>query len=116
MKNLTTRKIVFGMLLAFVLALGVQGTVDAQDTSVSGDSAVTSSTKGTSIISVATISAANPLERSFTLRVTKAKDGDEVTIDPTIGDTDATVTKIEVTSAPSDPCQGWTQMMMTAEY
>ena len=44
MKNLTTRKIVFGMLLAFVLALGVQGTVDAQDTSVSGDSAVTSST------------------------------------------------------------------------
>jgi hypothetical protein len=99
MKNLTTRKIVFGMLLAFVLALGVQGTVDAQDTSVSGDSAVTSSTKGTSIISVATISEANPLERSFTLRVTKAEDRETVTITPT----GVTVTEIEVTSAPSDP-------------
>ena len=30
MKNLTTRKLVFGVLMAFVLAFGVQGIVDAQ--------------------------------------------------------------------------------------
>ena len=99
MKNLTTRKIVFGMLLAFVLALGVQGTVDAQDTSVSGDSAVTSSTRGTAIISVSTISQANPLERSFTVRVTGAEDGENVAITAT----GATIAEIETTSAPSRP-------------
>ena len=94
-----TRKIVFGMLMAFVLAFSVQGVVEAQTTSVSGDSAVTSSTRGTAIISVSTVSSGNPLQRSFTVQVTGAEDGDQVTITPT----GATVTEIKVTSAPSDP-------------
>ena len=99
MKNLMTRKLVFGVLIACVLALGVQGIANAQTTSVSGDTAVTSATRGTAIISVSTISATNPLERSFTLTVTGAEDGDTVTVTPA----DATITEIKVTSAPSDP-------------
>ena len=99
MKNLTTRKFVFGMLMACVLAFGVQGVVEAQTTTVSGDTAVTSSTTGVMIIPVATISTGDPLERSFTLRVT-AEDGQTVTI-PT--PTNAAVTEIKTTTAPSDP-------------
>ena len=98
MKNLTTQKIVLGILMAFVLAFGVQGIADAITTTSSGDNAVTSSTRGTAVIAVATIADANP--RSFTLRVTAAEDGDSVNI-PT--PTNATITEIKTTSAPSDP-------------
>ena len=99
MINLMTQKFVFGLLMAFILALGVQGIADAQTVSVSGDSAVKGSAKGTTVISVADISSTNTLERSFTLSVKNAKDTDDVEVSAT----GATITQIKVTSAPSDP-------------
>ena len=43
MNNLTTRKIVLGLLMALVLAFSVQGIAEAQSVSVSGDGSTTSS-------------------------------------------------------------------------
>ena len=99
MKNLTIHRLALGMLTAFVLAFSVQGIAEAQTVSVSGDTAVKGSATGTAVISVADISNANTLERSFTLRVTNAKDADDVALAPT----NALITQIKVTSAPSDP-------------
>ena len=50
MNNLTTRKIVLGLLMALVLAFSVQGTAEAQSVSVSGDGSTTSSSSGTTVI------------------------------------------------------------------
>ena len=99
MKNLTIHRLALGVLMAFVLAFGVQSVVEAQTVAVSGDTAVKGSATGTAVISVADISNTNTLERSFTLTVTNAKDTDDVQLTAT----DATITQIKVTSAPSDP-------------
>ena len=106
MKNLTTRKIVFGMLMALVLAFSVQGIVDAQSVSVSGDGATTSSDSGIQVIASPHTPAA--IERSFTIQVNGAEDDENVTILPTAGMVPAVVTKIEVTSAPTNgtPAKG----------
>ncbi len=99
MKNLMTHKFAFGVLMALVLAFSVQGVVEAQTTRVSADSAITSSTAGTTTIPVFDISGTNLLTRSFTLTVTGAADGETVGITAT----GATVTEIRTTSAPGDP-------------
>ena len=95
MNNLTTRKIVLGLLMALVLAFSVQGIAEAQSVSVSGDGSTTSSSSGTTVITDYRISP--DVERSFTIRVSSAKNGETVTIDPT----GASITEVEVTSAPS---------------
>ena len=95
MNNLTTRKIVLGLLMALVLAFSVQGTAEAQSVSVSGDGSTTSSSSGTTVIT--DYRTTPDVERSFTIRVSSAKNGENVTIDPT----GATLTEVEVTSAPS---------------
>ena len=50
MNNLTTRKIVLGLLMTLVLAFSVPGIVDAQSVSVSGDGSTTSTSSGTTVI------------------------------------------------------------------
>ena len=90
-----TRKIVFGMLMTLVLAFSVQGTVDAQSVSVSGDGATTSTSSGTTVIRA--VPSALPIERSFTVSVSSVKNGETVNI----AGVDAAVTAVEVTSAPS---------------
>ena len=96
MNNLTTRKIVLGLLMALVLAFGVQGNLaNAQSVSVSGDGSTTSSSSGTTVIT--DYRTTPDVERSFTIRVSSAKNPENITIDPT----DANIIKVEVTSAPS---------------
>ena len=63
MSNLTTRKIVLGLLMTLVLAFGVQEIAEAQSVSVSGDGATTSSTSGTKIVEGPT-----PVTRSFRIQ------------------------------------------------
>ena len=78
MENLMTRKIVLGMLMAFVLSFGAQGIADAQSVSISGDGAASSSSTG---ITVITDFRTTPnARRSFTITVSKAEDGEEITI------------------------------------
>ena len=96
MKNLTTRKIVFGMLMALVMAFSVQGIVDAQSVSVSGDGATTSSDSGIQVI--ASPHETPNIERSFTITVNSAKNTNNITIRPN----GATVTKVEILSAPTE--------------
>ena len=95
MNTLTTRQIVFGLLMGFVLVFGVQGIVNAQSVSVSGDGSTTSSSRGTTVIT--DYRATPEVERSFTISVSNAKNAQTVTIDPT----GATITEVRVTSAPS---------------
>ena len=87
MKNLMTQKFVFGLLMAFVLALGVQGVAAAQSVSDSGDGSTTSSSSGTVDYQTTdeTDLETNPLERSFTITVKDAEDADTIKItgDPT---------------------------------
>ena len=81
--------------MALVLVFSVQGIAEAQSVSVSGDGSTTSASSGTTVI---TDYRDTPnVERSFTIRVSSAKNGENVTIGPT----GATLTEVEVTSAPS---------------
>ena len=95
MNTLTTRQIVLGTLMTLVLAFSVPGIVDAQSVSVSGDGSTTSTSSGTTVITDYRTTPA--VERSFTIRISSAKNDETVTIAPT----DATITKVDVTSAPS---------------
>ena len=92
MNNLTTRKIVLGLLMALVLAFGVQDTVDAQSVSVSGDGSTTSSSSGTKIVEGPT-----PVTRSFRITVSGAEDGENIIING--GDSSNTVTITKITGA-----------------
>ena len=78
MSNLTTRKIVLGLLMVLVLAFSVQGIAEAQTVSVSGDGSTTSASSGTTVIT--DYRATPAVERSFTISVSKAKDGEIITI------------------------------------
>ena len=66
MNNLTTRKIIFGLLMVLVLAFGVQGIVDAQTLSggPDGTSVGTAASQGTLVI----YSSDGREDRSFTFR------------------------------------------------
>ena len=78
MNNLTTRQIVLGTLMTLVLAFSVPGIVDAQSVSVSGDGSTTSTSSGTTVITDYRTTPA--VERSFTIRVSSAKNGETITI------------------------------------
>ena len=80
MSNLTTRKIVLGTLMVLVLAFSVQGIAEAQTVSVSGDGSTTSASSGTTVITDYRDPPAVAVERSFTISVSKAKDGEIITI------------------------------------
>ena len=97
MSNLTTRKIVLGTLMVLVLAFSVQGIAEAQTVSVSGDGSTTSASSGTTVITDYRDTPNVNVERSFTIRVSSAKNNETVTIAPT----GARLTEVEVTSAPS---------------
>ncbi len=73
MKNLMTHKFAFGVLMMFVLAFGVQGTVEAQTVSVSGDGSVTSASAGTTVILVGSDPSGTPLNRFFNIAVNGVK-------------------------------------------
>ena len=102
MKNLMTRRILFGMLMAFVLVFSVQGIASAQSVSVSGDGSTTSSSSGTTVI---TDYRSTPnIERSFTITISGVKNGETVNIAESIAgvtDVNAEVTDVTVTRAPS---------------
>ena len=78
MNNLTTRKIVLGMLMMLVLAFSVQGTADAQTLSGGPDSTSvgTAASQGTLVI----YSSDGTENRSFTFQVNGAEDGNTITI------------------------------------
>ena len=80
MSNLTTRKIVLGLLMTLVLAFGVQEIAEAQSVSVSGDGATTSSTSGTKIVEGPT-----PVTRSFRITVSGAENDNIITIEGSAG-------------------------------
>ena len=89
MNNLTTRKIVLGMLMTLVLAFGVQGIVNAQSVSVRGDGSTTSASSGTTVITDYRTTPA--VERSFTISVSGAEDTETITI---AGSSGVTITEI----------------------
>ena len=94
--KLFTHNTCFAMLLMLVLAFGVQGNLaHAQSVSLSGDGTTTSATAGVPIRTTDTT--ASTVQRSFTIRVTGANNGENVTIAPT----NASITEVEVTSAPA---------------
>ena len=95
MSNLTTRKIVLGTLMVLVLAFSVQGIADAQSVSLSGDGTTTSASAGVPIRTTDTD--ASTVQRFFTIGVTGANNGENVTITPS----NASITEVEVTRAPS---------------
>lgn len=73
MKNLMTHKFALGVLIALVLAFGVQGTVEAQTVSVSGDGSVTSASAGTTVILVGSDPSTTNLNRFFNITVGSVK-------------------------------------------
>ena len=89
MSNLTTRKIVLGLLMVLVLAFSVQGIADAQSVDVSGDGSTTSSSSGTKIVE-----GPIPVTRSFEIKVSGAEDGQTITINGTGSSPTVAITKI----------------------
>ena len=90
MNNLTTRKIVLGLLMTLVLAFSMQGNLaDAQSVDVSGDGATTSSSSGTKIVEGPT-----PVTRSFEIAVSGASDGETIIIGDSGTSETVTITKI----------------------
>ena len=80
MKNLTTRKIVFGILMAIVLAFSVQGTADATSTTIREQSS-SDKTKARSIRETFTISGTVSLNDTSALEsVTITLTGDGITL------------------------------------
>ena len=106
MNNLTTRKIVLGLLMTLVLAFSVQGIADAIDSfSNPSDSNGTAAARHYPVI----YDDAPPTpEHTFSFRVNGAEDGDRVTVAPT----NAAVTKMTVakvaTNEEGDPTSGTT--------
>ncbi len=90
MNTLTTRQIVLGLLMTLVLAFSVPGIVDAQSVSVSGDGSTTSTSSGTTVITDYRTTPA--VERSFTITVSKAENGEVITIR---GSSDVTINEIK---------------------
>ena len=87
MNNLTTRKIVLGLLMALVLAFSVQGTAEAQTLSVSGDGTADSADSGIQFIE----STQSTSRRSFNIAVNRAKNGQNISIAYTTNTRDGTV-------------------------
>ena len=103
MKNLTIHRLAFSVLMMCVLAFGVQGVVEAQSVSVSGDGSTSSASSGYTVITDYRTTPAT--QRSFRITVSGAEDGETITItglEGLTGTTTATDVSItEVTGANS---------------
>ena len=107
MNNLTTRKIVLGMLMTLVLAFSVQGTADAQTLSVSGDGTAASADSGIQFIESTQASS----RRSFNIAVNGAKDGQNITI---VYGTNATAGTVVIPTTPAGASGNTAQISFTA--
>ena len=88
MKNLTIHRLALGVLMAFVLAFGVQGVVEAQSVSVSGDGSTSSTSSGITVVEAPSTNGSTPspvVTRSFKIKVVNATDGQTVIITPSSG-------------------------------